>query len=243
MLILSYTLSSMKAVEAVVFDLDGTLIVSSHDYPEMARMAEEILRDAGVPDEVFSKPRLVWDIVRGGVNSLKELGFSPDMVKRTIGLINEALNKVELQSLDSVEPMPGGHETLQTLRQRGIKIGIATRSCGAYARESLKMASLEDYVDALLARDEVENPKPDPRHLLQVVTALGASPQEVVYVGDTTTDHKTATEAGIAFIGFPRTEEWRRRLKEAGCSIFIADIREIIGIIDNGLLLPQESDV
>lgn len=235
-MILSYTLSLIGTVEAVVFDLDGTLIMSRHDYPEMARRAEMILRDAGVSEEVLSRPRGTWEIVRGGKTSLKELGFSDDVVDGILRLINEALNAVELRSLDSVEPMPGARETLRFLKRQGVSVGIATRSGGAYARESLKIAALMEYVDALLARDEVEHPKPDPRHLLQVVDGLDASPEKVVYVGDTTTDYRTAVEAGIAFIGFPRSDGWRGRLEEAGCRVVVADLREVLRVVEEGRL-------
>lgn len=50
-----------------------------------------------------------------------------------------------------------------------------------------------------MARDDVEHLKPDPRHLLRAVEALGSSPDRVIYIGDTTTDFKTAMDAVINF--------------------------------------------
>ncbi len=62
--------------------------------------------------------------------------------------------------------------------------------------------------------------------------ALDASPEDTIYVGDTTTDLETARAANIAFIGFISNDEWARRMREAGCEIFISDLKEIVNIID-----------
>lgn len=222
----------MGIISAVIFDLDGTLIRSRHDYREMARRAEAILVDEGVPEEELDEPRKVWQIIRGGLEALGDLGLPSERVKWTMQRINKALNSVELLSLDSVEPVPGAQEALKLIKARGIRIGIATRAGRPYAERSLEAADLSGYVVALLARDEVEHPKPDPRHLLQLVGSLGASRESTLYVGDTTTDLTTARAAGIEFVAFAGDGDWVARLREAGCNSFISDISEIVEVID-----------
>ena len=224
-------MKDMKAFEAVVFDLDGTLIQSKIDYGKMRRWAVEILVKAVASAGEFKQSRRIWEIIMGGDTMLKEMGVPIERRRRTLRQINEALNAVELEGVETVEPTPHVHETLRTLRARGLGIGVATRGCNAYATLSIERSSLGEYIDVLLARDDVEHPKPDPRHLLQVVEALGATPGVVVYVGDTTTDLETAEKAGIAFIGFLRDGEWGRRLREAGCEILIDDLRKIVDLI------------
>ena len=225
----------MKALEAVVFDLDGTLVRSRHDYREMLRRVETVLREAGVPDEVLSEPGTVRRIIRSGEEGLEELGLTGAERKQTYRRITEALNAVELLALESVEPMTGAREMLHTIKERGLKIGIATRAGSAYAKRCLEITGLIDYVDAFLARDEVEHAKPDPRHLLQVVDDLGTTPQKVVYIGDTTTDLTTAMAADIVFIGYAGNEEWAKRMKESGCDAFISDLGEVVEMIDGNL--------
>lgn len=228
-------LNPMKPLEAVIFDLDGTLVRSRHDYREMSRRVEAIFRNAGVRDSELGQPRRVWQIIRRGEEGLNELGLSETERKRVHTQITEALNAVELLALDSVELIPGALEVLQSIRERGLRIGVATRAGSPYAEKCLEITGLADYVDAHLARDEVEHPKPDPRHLLQVVEAIGVSPEKVIYVGDTTTDLSTAVAAGIVFIGYAGSEEWVKRMKEAGCDAFVSDLREVVEIIDGGL--------
>ncbi len=223
---------TMGPINAVIFDLDGTLIMSRHDYREMARRVEAILVDEGAPEDELDEPRKVWQIIRGGLEVLGELGMPFERVKQILQRINEALNSVELLSLDSVEPVPGAQEALNLIKARGVRIGIATRAGRPYAERSLESAGLSRYVDALLARDEVEHPKPDPRHLLQLVGSLGASRESTIYVGDTTTDLMTARAAGIEFVAFVGDGDWVARLREAGCGSFISNIREIVDVVD-----------
>jgi HAD superfamily hydrolase (TIGR01509 family) len=165
------------------------------------------------------------------VRSLQELGLPPERIKNILDRIDEALNEVEVSSVASVELKPGAVELLEHLRKRGIRIGVATRSCGEYARRSMEASRLAGYFDVVLARDEVEFPKPDPRHLLQVLDELGVSPQESVFVGDTETDQRTARAAGIPFIGIPSSESWRKRMEGKEGSVLVSSLTEITEMI------------
>lgn len=221
----------MAQVKAVVFDLDGTLIASNHDYDEMARRVKAILGESGVLTDALSQQGRIWEIIQGGVRSLQELGLPPERIKGILDGIDEALNEVEVSSVGSVELKPGATELLEHLRERGIKIGIATRSCGEYAKRSMEASRLSGYFDVVLARDEVEFPKPDPRHLLQIVEELDASPESAVFVGDTETDQRTARAAGIPFIGVPSSESWRKRMEGKEGSVLVSTLSEIVEMI------------
>lgn len=217
--------------EAVIFDLDGTLIMSKVDYGEMRRRVSRILMDAGVPGDVLTSSLRIWEIISAGEGVLMGLGMPVEDWKRLVERIDRELNEVELAALETVEPAPHAEEALRSLKGMGLLIGIATRGCRAYANKSLELTGLRGFVDALVARDDVEHPKPDPRHLLKTVEALGSSPDRVIYVGDTTTDFKMAIDAGINFLGYVGNEEWGRRLREAGCQLLIDDLRDVTKIV------------
>jgi len=220
----------MGALKAVVFDLDGTLIDSSHDYREMGRRIRALLEREGVSPEELGEGRRVWQIIRAGAESLDELGLEPDRIEEVLGLITRNLNEVEVETLPTVNLKPGALRLLGSIRENGLKIGISTRSCREYAVAAMEKTGIMGYVDACLARDEVEHPKPDPRHLFDVLDILGVLPDEVVYVGDTTTDHQTALSAGIPFVGFPSSEAWRERMVNLGELTLVSGLEEIIGL-------------
>jgi len=220
-------------LKAVVFDLDGTLVDSRIDYERMAGMIRGVLSAAGVPKERLTDRRKIYQIIRGGDRVLAEMGVNP--IKRP-GIASEMeriMNQVELEGAHLSKPMRNAGETLRALRSRGLGIGIATRGCREYAAESMRLTGLQTYVDKCLARDEVPYPKPDPRHLLDVVTHLGAKPAEVFYVGDTSTDLETANAAKVEFIGYKRDEEWGKRLLDAGCERMVNDLIDLVGIAES----------
>ena len=107
-----------------------------------------------------------------------------------------------------------------------------TQEMGARAAlDCIEKTGISPYVDAMLARDEVDNPKPSSDHLIKVVEILESTPERVVYIGDSKTDLMTAEAAGITFLGFWWNDERAKRMKEAGCRNFIHDLRDILNYI------------
>ncbi len=220
-------------LKAVVFDLDGTLVDSKIDYERMAGMIRVVLSEGGVPEERLTDRRKIYQIIRGGDKVLTDLGVEPAKRTRIAGEMEHIMNRVELDGAHLSKPMRNAGETLKALKGRGLGIGIATRGCREYAAESMRLTGIHGYVDKCLARDDVPYPKPDPRHLLDVVTHLGAGPGDVFYVGDTSTDLETANAANVAFIGYKRDEEWGKRLIDAGCKRMVDDLIDLVGIAEN----------
>ena len=219
-------------LEAVIFDLDNTLVDSRHDYREMSRRLREVFEERGLWQEDPENPRKIWQIVRGGIEGIRDLGLSEADSRELMDDVNEALTAAELSALDTAKPMPNAVETLDALKKMGLKVGIATRSGAAYAKRCIEKTGLAPFVDAMLARDEVDNPKPSPDHLLQVVNMLETTPERVVYIGDSTTDLTTAGAAGITFLGFWWSDERATRMKESGCRDFVRDLKEILDFIE-----------
>jgi len=220
-------------LKAVVFDLDGTLVDSKIDYERMAGMIRVVLSEGGVQEERLTDRRKIYQIIRGGDKVLTELGVEPAERMRITKEMERIMNQVELDGAHLSKPMRNACETLKALKGRGLGIGIATRGCSEYAAESMRLTGIHGYIDKCLARDDVPYPKPDPRHLLDVVTHLGSGPGEVFYVGDTSTDLETATAANVAFIGYKRDEEWGKRLINAGCKRMVDDLIDLVDIAES----------
>ena len=220
----------LLGIEAVVFDLDGTLVNSVIDYRKMVSGVSEILKAHGV--EVDPSQRRIWEIIQRSEEQLDRLSLGADEWREMNRKITEHLNAVELESVDKVTVIEGAKETLERLKGVRLKVGIATRSCNAATWEVLRRTGLDVFVDVLLARDDVPYPKPDPRHLLQVIEALGAPLDQAVFVGDTTTDLRTAREAGVTFIGFSLRPEGAERLRQEGCEIILENLKQLPKLLD-----------
>ncbi len=216
--------------EAVVFDLDGVLIDSRLDYRGMREAIRGLLREAGVELEGFDDLK-IWEMLNLAHRRYIEQGGGEADWRRLMRRIDEALSQIELEALPRVKMNPEAPKVLETLRARGLKIGVATRSCRLYAERSLKRVGLRRYIDTLLARDDVPHPKPDPRHLLAVIELLKVEPSEALYIGDTTTDLEAARRAGVPFLGLLTQTEWSRRLLEEDCQV-IEDLGELLDYLE-----------
>ena len=190
-------------IRGVAFDLDGTLIVSHVDFKKMKEEIIRVFGDHGIDQTLFNTSELTYVIMGRGLSLLSSQGY-PDSSLRGIKIdITGIMNRVELESIPKIEAKPGVIETLIVLKDHGVKIGVITRGCRAYTLTALEKIGISQMIDVVLARDDVEKPKPDPSHLLELMKMLGVDRDGVVLVGDHTTDYKCAKAAKVAFVGIP----------------------------------------
>ena len=91
----------------------------------------------------------------------------------------------------------GVRELLDTLRNRGYKIGVATsRTANSFWRY-MKELGLENHVDEVVTMEDVTGHKPDPESVLRVLEKFGAGPEEAIMIGDTKFDIGCAQNAGV----------------------------------------------
>lgn len=191
----------MGQIRGVAFDLDGTLIISHVDFEKMKEEIIRIFGAHGINQTLFNTSELTYVIIRRGLNLLSSQGVPDSGLRQTRIDITRTMNRVELESIPKVKAMPGVPETLLELKNRGIEIGVITRGCRAYTLAALMKIGIFQIIDVILARDDVDKPKPHPSHLLELVKMLEVDRDEVVLVGDHPTDYKCAKAAQVAFVG------------------------------------------
>jgi len=217
---------------AVVFDLDGTLVESHIDYEKMGEQIRKILSERGIKEPITDR-RKAYQVVRGGADSLLEHGLPEENLETTLKELEEVMNAIELEAIPTVQLKPNAVKTLSELKEYGCRLGVATRSHGAYAVKVLDKLNILQYFHGVIGRDETPYPKPDPRHLLVTIELIKAKPEETLYVGDTTTDLATSLAANVDFVGYWRSEEWAQRLIEGGCKKVIKDLYDLVQLIRN----------
>ncbi len=89
--------------------------------------------------------------------------------------------------------------TLQRLKSEGINTGIVTTKYHFRIDETLNFHGISDLVDVIVGGEDVKMPKPSPEGLLLAIDSLNAELNEVLYVGDSLIDAKTALAASVDF--------------------------------------------
>ncbi len=220
-----------KSFAAVIFDLDHTLIRSQIDFSEMKRRMLNYLR-AEHPEFVELDNRwTTYDIVGYTVKHLERQGI-PETIPRVMCELDRIMADVEMASLSKVVLIDGAVEALSRLRNAGLKRGILTRSCREYAEEVLRTTGLSNFVDEVAARDDCENPKPDPGQVHWLLGKMKVSSDATVMVGDHPTDALCAKNAGIEFIGVLTGSWGQEQTKKLGQRIVpsVKELPDLLGL-------------
>lgn len=180
--------------KAVVFDMDGVITDTEKLY---RRFQLEEGRARGVPDEVMLR---ACERIAGGNKYTNKEPFE-QIVGRGIDYW-EYRDKM-IARLDSyiaehgVELKYGVKETLAYLRDKQIKIGLATSTVRERAIGYLTDHDIYKYFDKLVFGDMVEHGKPAPDIYLKAVAELGVLPEEAIAVEDSINGIKAAATAGL----------------------------------------------
>ena len=166
-------------VEAIVYDLDGTLVELLVDWDAVAADATGVFADAGVDVTGVD----LWAML----DRASEVGVADDL---------EALiADYEREGARTSERLPAA----DVLPEIDLPVGVCSLNCESACRIALETHDLTRYVDAVVGRDSVATRKPDPEPLLATVRALSATPERTLFVGDSERDAITAERAGTAF--------------------------------------------
>ncbi len=159
-----------------IFDMDGTLTVAMHDF-------EAIRAKLGLP---LGQP------------ILETIAALP--VEQAT-LINQRLDKIELDLANRAKAQPGARELLKTLQKRGICLGILTRNSQSNAYVTLQACALMDFFEpAYVLGRESAAPKPNPEGIHKLLNYWKTPPQSVVMVGDYLFDLQAGRQAGTATV-------------------------------------------
>ncbi|MBA8842195.1 phosphoglycolate phosphatase [Ochrobactrum sp. RH1CCR137] len=197
----------IRSIRAVLFDKDGTLIdfdrtwfSISWQLAQRAAKGDELqaraLLDAGGYDWLTERFRANSVIAAGTVEDIVSL-WHPDLVsEQSRELIEEYDAYCVTEGARSAVAVEALHETLETLRAMGFRLGIATNDSEAGAHATAKALGIDGFFDVVIGYNTAARPKPYPDPLLYFAEKLGLAPHEIAMVGDNLHDLETAHAAG-----------------------------------------------
>lgn len=184
---------------AIIFDLDGTLIDSA---PDIHAGLQTILADEGIRGTTYEETQ---SFIGRGVKVFIEralqsrgIALDPELVERLrVKFHHRYETEFDLTSL-----YPAALETLQNLASQGYTLGLCTNKPEKPTFAVLEHFGMTSLFKALSFGDGPYAAKPNPEPLEYVINLLGS--EKVLYVGDSETDEATANNADVEFALFTK---------------------------------------
>jgi HAD superfamily hydrolase (TIGR01549 family) len=183
-------------IQAVIFDLDGTLVDSNELHVDSW---ERAFRHFG---KRFSANALHQQIGKGSDQYLPEF-LNEEEIKRFGSELDQYRSELFTKEYRArVKPFPKVRELFERIRQDGKRIALATSSKKSESNIYKKMLDIEELIDAETNADDAEKSKPCPDIFETAIHSLGDPPaNETIVVGDTPFDVEAALKAGLKTIG------------------------------------------
>lgn len=180
-------------VQAVLFDFDGTLVSGTIDFAAMRRAILALIAGYGVDPAPLAPLPSLEAVARA------KAALSPEAAAELDRRADGVLREIELEAAGRTLPFPGVAPLLARLVESGRKVGIVTRNCRPAVERVLAATPLTHHV--LLTRDDTPFVKPDARHLLAALAALGVAPEQAAMCGDHPMDVAAGRQAGTRTVG------------------------------------------
>ena len=180
--------------EAVLFDLDGTLVDTA---PDMVAVLQDMQRAHSHDPVRYEVGRLH---VSNGALGLLAIGFPGIAHEFGSSLHREYLQRYEQRVCEASTLFPGMAELLDVLDSAGRPWGVVTNKPAYLTGPLLESLSLASRSACTVSGDTLEQRKPDPAPLLHACALAGLRPQATIYIGDAARDIEAGQNAGMATI-------------------------------------------
>ena len=198
-----------RTVQAVLFDLDGTLLDTVDD---LVAAANHALAHEGLP---IAEARELKSHVSGGARTMigywlvKTLEQRPTLAYPGVNTVleeNRALfERIVNRMMTYYEKNPANHtryfegmeSVLDHLEGRGIPWGIVTNKRTRYTQPLTEALAIDRRTPCIISGDTTAEAKPHPLPLIEASARLGINPDHCVYIGDAARDIEAGRRAGM----------------------------------------------
>lgn len=212
-------------IKYALFDFDGTLIDSNEIVITCLHKAAEKYRgfafSAEELEDILGKPLEV------------QMGHLTDQPQMRAELVTYYRTIYRERRDEMTREFEGIMEMLESLKLKGIKMGIVSNKGRSGIAHGIEKFGLSPYILSAVSSDDVVNRKPDPEGIFKALEALGGTPEETVFVGDSGHDLECGINAGCSTILVGWTVLDIERLKTLGPSFIAETPKDIVRYIES----------
>ena len=213
--------------DAVIFDLDGTLLDTIDDLTDSMNWA--LARHGLGPHTPDECKYFVGDgVVTFAIRALGDLARDEALVNKVVASVRQHYGE---HWADKTRPYPGVMQLLAGVRERGLKAAVFSNKPDDTTQLTVGRL-LDGFRFDIVRGARTGVPlKPDPAGAIALAADLSIPPARVLYLGDTNTDMQTAVGAGFypagALWGFRKADE----LLASGAKVLVAKPTDVLPLL------------
>jgi pyrophosphatase PpaX len=212
----------LASVEAVLFDLDGTLIDTLELICASLRYAtEQVLGESPTDDELMRNVGIPL------IAQLRE--FDADRAEEMVEAYRQHNRSVHDEM---IKEYPGVEAALASLAASGYRLGVVTSKIHNMAQRGLECFGIDGYFELIVGFDDVEIHKPDPHPLIVAADRLGVAIERCAYVGDSPHDMAAAIAAGCVSVAAVWGVASQERVEEPGPDFVVESMAEVAALFE-----------
>lgn len=212
--------SLFDAVEAVLFDLDGTLVETDNRWVETLEGRLKPLLKVFPRLDLHALARwLVMAIETPSnyaISMLEHIGLD----RHFLGLADRVRRSKGLATREGAEAVEGSIALLEALQKR-YHLAVVTTRARPEARAFLQQLHLAAFFPVVITRQDVLRLKPHPEPVRKAAQLLGVPTEHCVMVGDTVPDIRAARRAGAWAVGVLSGFGERQEIERAGAHLVL----------------------
>lgn len=210
-------------VEAILFDLDGTLLDTNELIFSSFREAFSKCLNLNLENSEiamhFGKPLEYSFNAYGNKEKVQE------MIK-TYRSYNDENHD------ENCMPFKGVKDILKMIKDKGIKIAIVTSKRRIMCEKGLEISGIYPYIDVIVTPECTEEHKPHKEPALKACELLGVSPRNSIFVGDSPYDILCGNDAGCYTCAVRYTALPINELEKVNPDFFISEFNELLSVIE-----------
>lgn len=187
----------MKKIKAVLFDLDGTLLDTLDDIADSANYA---LETAGYPTHPVSAYR--YFVGQGVDNLVKSIVPEEARTAEHLASVKKIYSeRYAGHSMDKTRPYDGLAAAVEELKKTPVKLAVISNKPERDTKAAIAAVFAPGLFDIVAGGRDGVPLKPDPTAVYDILGEFGVSPDETMFIGDTSVDIETAGNAGCVSVG------------------------------------------
>ncbi|MBN2504530.1 MAG: pyrophosphatase PpaX [Bacilli bacterium] len=212
----------MTRLDALLFDLDGTLVDSNQLIVESYRKTFAVYD----PQRKYTDQEIIDLIGPPLEETFRMYTEDADKIHAMIETYRDSYIEMEF---DYVKPYPHMLETLKELKDKGYKLGVVTTKFKVSALPSLQEFGIDTLLDVLIGLDDVDNHKPHPEPIFKALDSLRA--KTAMMIGDNASDIFAGKNASIMTCGVNWSIK-KAELEQSKPDFWINDFRDLIPLLE-----------